>query len=150
MRQKIRFEKNMKDGKVIILESSEVDPSVVLLLQEEEYSLEDMAKASKEGVKAFSNFIRRKSFFPTTDLCNKLFESTVEFFKNDAQEKIIIEYSDIESFPKEEKFHLDDDDVGLDKILEEDGETSEDEIKEIDSEDDAPSFTPEDISEHEN
>ena len=150
MKQKIRFEKNIKAGKVIILESSEVDPGVVLLLHEEEYSLEEMTKSFGEGVKAFSDFIRRKSFFPTSDLCNKLFENTIEFFENDAQEKIIIEYNDIEAFPKEEKFQLEDDDVELDKILEEDGETSEDEIKEIDSEDDRPSFTPEDISEHEN
>ena len=41
-------------------------------------------------------------------------------------------------------------DVEIDKILEEDGETSEDEIKEIDSEDDTPKFKPEDTSEHEN
>jgi len=150
MRQKIRFEKHMKADKIIILESSEVDPGVVLLLHEEEYSLKEMTKASEEGVLAFSNFIRRRSFFPISDLCNKLFESTIEFFKNDAQEKIIIEYNDIEAFPKEEKFQLEDDDVEIDKILEEDGETSEDEIKEIDSEDDRPNFTPEDISEHEN
>lgn len=149
MRQKIRFEKHMKDDKVIILESSEVDPGVVLLLHEEEYSLKEMTKAYEEGVLPFSSFIRRRSFFPTSDLCNKLFESMIEFFKNDAQEKIIIEYNDIEAFPKEEKFQLEDD-VEIDKILEEDGETSEDEIKEIDSEDDRPNFTPEDISEHEN
>ncbi len=150
MRQKIRFEKNMKQGKVIILESSEVDPSFVLLLHEEEYSLEDMIKASERGIKSFSDFIRRRSFFPSSDLCFKLFENTIEFFKDDAQEKITIEYNDIEAFPTEEKFLLEDDDVEIDKILEEDGETSEDEIKEIDSEDDRPNFTPEDISEHEN
>ena len=150
MRQKIRFEKNIKAGKVIILESSEVDPSVVLLLHEEEYSLEEIAKASEEGVIPFSELIRRRSFFPTTDLCNKLFENTIEFFKNDAEKKIIIEYDDVEALPKEEKFQLEDDDVEIDKILEGDGETSEDEIKEIDSEDDTPKFTPEDTSEHEN
>ena len=150
MRQKIRFEKHIKTDKVIILESSEVDPGVVLLLHEEEYSLKEMTKAYEEGALPFFNFIRRRSFFPTSDLCNKLFESMTGFFKNDAQEKIIIEYNDIEAFPKEEKFQLEDDDVEIDKILEEDGETSEDEIKEIDSEDDTPSFTPEDISEHEN
>ncbi|MBT3176374.1 MAG: hypothetical protein HOG03_09015 [Desulfobacula sp.] len=150
MRQKIRFEKNMKAGKVIILESSEVDPGVVLLLHEEEYGLEEMIKASAGGVIAFSEFMRRRSFFPTTDLCNKLFENTIEFFKNKAEEKIIIEYNDIEAFPKEEKFQLEDEDVEIDKILEEDGETSEDEIKEIDSEDDTPKFKPEDTSEHEN
>jgi len=150
MRQKIRFEKNMKTGKVIILESSEVDPGVVLLLHEEDYSLEEMVKASNDGVKAFSSLIRKRSFFPTSDLCGKLFEKTIEFFKNNKEEKIIIEYDDVEAFPKEDAFELEDDDVELDKILEEDGDTKEDELKEIDSEDDTPVFKPEDISEHEN
>jgi hypothetical protein len=150
MRQKIRFEKNMKTGKLTILESSEVDPGVVLLLHEEDYNLETVIKASTEGVSAFSEAIRKRSFFPTSDFCGKLFENTIEFFQDDAQEKIIIEYDDIEAFPKEEKFQLEDDDVEIDKILEGDGETSEDEIKEIDSEDDTPKFTPEDTSEHEN
>jgi len=150
MRQKIRFEKNMKTEKVTILESSEVDPGIVMPLHEEEYSLEEIINASDQGVQAFSELIRRRSFFPTSDFCSKLFENTIEFFKDDTQEKIIIEYDDIESFPKEEKFQLEDDDVEIDKILEEDGETNEDEIKEIDSEDDTPKFTPEDTSEHEN
>lgn len=61
----------------------------------------------------------------------------------------MIEYNDIEAFPGEEEFVLDDD-VELDALLEEDGDTKEDEMKEIDSEDDTPQFTPEDTSEHEN
>ena len=150
MRQKIRFEKNIKDGKLTLLESAEVDPGVVMALHEEDYDLEEMIKASREGLKAFSRSIRKRSFFPTSDLCNKLFENTVEFFKNKTEEKLIIEYDDVETFPKEEEFKLDDDDVELDKILEEDGDTKEDEMREIDSEDDAPNFTPEDTSEHEN
>jgi len=150
MRQKIRFEKNIKGGKVTILEFSEVDPGVVILLHEEEYSLEEMAKASEEGFQAFSSLLRRRSFFPASYLCKKLFENTMEFFKNKAEKKIIIEYDDVEAFPKEEEFQLDDEDVEIDKILEEDGTTDEDEIKEIDSKDDTPKFTPEDTSEHEN
>lgn len=150
MRQKIRFEKNMKDGSLTLLESSEVDPGVVMPLLEEEYSLEEMVKASEDGFEAFTKLLRRRSFFPTSDLCNKLFESTKEFFKNDAEEKIVVEYNDVEAFPKEEEFQLDDDDVELDKILEEDGDTKEDEIKEIDEGGDTPKFTPEDTSEHEN
>ena len=150
MRQKIRFEKNIKDGKLTILESSEVDPGIVMPLLEEEYDLEKMAKASAESLKAFTRLMRRKSFFPTTDLCVKLYEGTLDFFKNKSEETIVIEYDDVETFPKEEKFQLEDEDVELDHILEEDGETSEDEMKEIDTEDDPLSYTPEDISEHEN
>lgn len=149
MRQKIRFEKNIKAGKVTILESSEVDPGVVLPLHEEDYSLGEMTAASAEGIRAFSSLIRRRSFFPSSDFCEKLFEKTTAFFKNDAEEKIIVEYDDVEAFPQEEEFLLDDD-VELEKILEEDGDTKEDEMKEIDSEDDTPKFKPEDTSEHEN
>src|SRR3989339_455696 len=150
MKQKIRFEKNIKEGKLIILESSEVDPGIVMPLLEEEYSLEGVVKASAEGSKAFRQLVRRKSFFPTAEVCMKLFEGTVEFFKNEADQVVTIEYDDADTFPKEEKFLLEDDDVELDHILEEDGETSEDEIKEIDAGEDSLGYSPEDISEHEN
>ncbi len=150
MKQKIRIEKNIKDGMLTILESSEVDPGVVLLLHEEEYSLEEMVAASKAGMEPFIALFRRRSFFPARDLAEKMFEGTKAFFKDAKAEKLIIEYNDIEAFPSEEDFRLEDDDVELDKILEEDGDTKEDEMKEIDSEDDTPKFTPEDTSEHEN
>lgn len=149
MKQKIRFEKNIKDGILTILESSEVDPGVIRPLHEEEYELDQVADASTKGLEAFCGLIRRRSFFPTADLSEKLFENTIEFLKNDAEEKLVIEYDDSEAFPNEEEFQLDDD-VELDKILEEDGDTNEDEIKEIDAGDDTPKFTPEDTSEHEN
>ncbi|NOX35267.1 MAG: hypothetical protein GXP56_16310 [Deltaproteobacteria bacterium] len=150
MRQKIRFEKNIKDGILTVLESSEVDPGVVIPLLEEDYNLEEMVKASEKGFQDFSRLLRRRSFFPTSDLCIKLYETTIEFFKNKEEVKVIVEYDDSEAFPKEEKFRLEDEDVEIDKILEEDGDTKEDELKEIDSEDDTPKFTPEDTSEHEN
>lgn len=150
MRQKIRFEKNIKSGIMTILESSEVDPGVVLPLHEEDYSLEEAVAASESGYQAFTELIRRRSFFPTTDLCEKLFDRTKDFFKNADEENIVIEYDDVEAFPKPEEFHLEEEDVELDKILEEDGTSDEDEIKEIDAKDDTPKFTPEDTSEHEN
>lgn len=150
MKQKIRFEKNIKDGILTVLESSEVDPGVVMPLHEEEYSLDEMAAASKEGVDAFMNLLRRRSFFPARGLAEKLFEDTAAFFKDKAMEKVVVEYNDTEAFPSEDDFRLEDDDVELDALLDEDGDTKEDEMKEIDSEDDTPRFTPEDTSEHEN
>lgn len=149
MRQKIRFEKNIKDDKFVILESSEVDPGIIKPLLEEEYSLDEVKNASSEGLRSFRRVIRRKSFFPPIDLCEKLYDNSIEFFKDDSQDKLIIEYDDSEAFPNHEEFRLDDD-VELDKILEEDGDTNEDEMKEIDAGDDTPKFTPEDTSEHEN
>jgi hypothetical protein len=149
MRQTIKFEKNVKKNLLTILESSEVDKGVVILLLEEEYNLKEMMQASKNGYQAFTQALRKKSFFPTSDCCAKLFEQSAAFLKSKKEEKLTVEYDDIEAFPNEEEFLIDDD-VEIDKILEEDGDTKEDEMKEIDSEDDTPKFKPEDISEHEN
>ena len=150
MKQTIRFEKNIKKNILTIFESSEVDPGVVILLIEEEYDLKEMIKASAEGFQVFSQSLKKRSFFPASDCCFKLFANTKEFFKDKKATKVIIEYNDIEAFPKEEEFQIEEEDVEIDKILEEDGDTKEDEMKEIDSEDDTPKFKPEDISEHEN
>ena len=149
MKQKIRFEKNMKDGILTILESSEVDPGVVMVLHEEEYDLAEIIQASKEGLTQFMAALRKRSFFPARDMMEKLYNGSLDFFKDAAEEKLIIEYNDIEAVPGEEAFHLEDD-VELDALLEEDGDSKEDEMKEIDSGDDDPAFKPEDISEHEN
>ncbi|MCG8683985.1 MAG: hypothetical protein MI892_03865 [Desulfobacterales bacterium] len=150
MKQKIRFEKNIKDGVLTVLESSEVDPGVVMPLHEEEYDLEEMVQASKDGLDEFMAKLRRRSLFPTRDLSEKLFDNAKGFFADPEADKLVVEYNDTEAFPGEEDFRLEEDDVELDALLEEDGDTKEDEIKEIDSEDDTPTFTPEDTSEHEN
>jgi hypothetical protein len=149
MRQKIKFEKNIKKNTLTILESSEVDLGVVILLLEEDYDLEEIIKASKSGFQSFTQALRKKSFFPTSDCCFKIFENTMEFLQDKKQDKLTIEYNDIESFPSEDEFEIDND-VELDQILEDDGDTKEDEMKEIDSDNDTPQFTPEDTSEHEN
>jgi hypothetical protein len=149
MRQTMRFEKNLKKNRLTIFQSSEVDPRVIISLIEEEYNLEEIAKASKDSYQSFTKVLRKRSFFPTADCCAKLFDQSRDFFKNKNEEKIEIEYDDIEAFPSEEEFLMDDD-VELEEILENDGDTKEDEMKEIDSEDDTPKFTPEDTSEHEN
>ena len=111
-----------------------------------------MSNASKEGREAFFQALRRRSFFPTHNLCGKLYEQTLEFFQAEDIEKLTIEYDDAEAFPKEDAFELDvDEDVELDDIIDDDGDTNEDELKEIDTDNDSSfKFTPEDLSEHEN
>ena len=150
MRHILRFDKNVKKNLLTILESSEVDKGVVIPLLEEDYDLEVMIAASRGGYQSFTQALRKRTFFPASDCCAKLFEKSIDFFKNEKEEKLIVEYNDIEAFPDEEEFLVDDADVEIDQILEDDGDTKEDEIKEIDSEDDTPKFTPEDTSEHEN
>jgi len=150
MKQKIRFEKNIKDNILTVLESAEVDPGVMLALHEEDYDLDAVSLACKEGFKAFLDVFRRRSFFPTRDLSEKLFENAIGFFADPESDKMVIDFNDVDTLPGEEDFSLEDDDVELDALLDEDGDTKEDEIKEIDSEDDTPKFTPEDTSEHEN
>ncbi len=149
MRQKIQFERDVKNGILTILESSEVDPGVVMPLHEEDYDINEISQASAQGLEPFKVALRRKSFFPPHELCIRLFEETREFFGDESRKKVTIEYNEAESLPVEE-FHLEDNDVELDELLDEDGDTKEDEMKEIDSDDDTPRFTPEDTSEHEN
>ncbi|NWH04586.1 hypothetical protein HXW94_06210 [Desulfobacter latus] len=150
MKQKIRFEKNIKDNILTVLESAEVDPGVVLPLHEEDYDLDAISAACKEGFDAFLAVFRRRSFFPTRDLSERLFENAVDFFADPETDKMVIDYNDVDTLPGEEDFSLEEEDVEIDSLLDEDGDTKEDEIKEIDSEDDTPKFTPEDTSEHEN
>lgn len=150
MRQKILFEKDIKKNMLKLVELSEVDPGVIIELFEDTYDLEAVTQASSEGYQRFMFKLRRKGFFPTADFSAKLFENTVEYFKDPNARKITIEYDDMEAFPDAEEFLIEEDDVELDSLLEDDGDTKEDEIKEIDSEDDTPKFKPEDTSEHEN
>ncbi len=149
MRQKFRFEKNIKKNSLTVSESSEVDSGVVIQLLEEEYDLDKLVQASKKSYQAFTQALRKKSFFPSSDCCARIFDNSLEFFKNKKERVLTVEYDDIEAFSEEEEFQMDDD-VEIDKILEDDGDSKEDEIKEIDSGDDTPKFTPEDTSEHEN
>ncbi|WP_462270891.1 hypothetical protein [Desulfobacter sp.] len=150
MKQKIRFEKNIKDNILTVLESAEVDPGVVLPLHEEDYDLDAISAACKEGLDRFLAVFRRRSFFPTRDMSERLFEKAVGFFADPETDKMVIDYNDVDTLPGEEDFSLEEEDVEIDSLLDEDGDTKEDEIKEIDSEDDTPKFTPEDTSEHEN
>ncbi len=154
MRTKIRFDRNVQTedqaDELIVLESSEVDPGVVMNMQEETYDLAFITAAHKKGFHSFQSALRRRGFFPAHEIMEKLFQETKDFFQDESQKSIVVEYNDVESLPDEDEFLLDDTDVELDELLDEDGDTKEDEIKEIDSEDDTPRFTPEDTSEHEN
>jgi hypothetical protein len=149
MKQKMEFEKNIKEGKLIIRECSEVDPGVIMPLIQEEYDLNLITKASSEGFNAFRQRLRTRSFFPNIKCVEKIFGETREYFAGD-DIAITITYDDNEGIPKEE-IYFNDDIVELDHLLAEDGEASEDELKEIDDVADDPlRYSPEDISESEN
>ncbi len=80
MKQKIRFEKNIKDNILTVLESAEVDPGVILPLHEEDYDLEAVSAACSEGFDAFLAIFRRRSFFPTRELSEKFISRTPSNF----------------------------------------------------------------------
>jgi hypothetical protein len=143
------FETDDKNGILTALESGEVDPGIYMPLHEESYNLGEIKAAVENGLESFIQAFRRKNFFPVRDLCIKFYGNLPDFLADENQKKLVLEYDDAESFPKIE-IPFEDDDVELDALLDEDGDTKEDEIKEIDDEDDTPRFMPEDISEHEN
>lgn len=149
MKHRFMFETDSKNGILTALESGEVDPGVYLPLHEESYNINEIKASIAAGLEEFIQAFRRKNLFPVRDLCIKFYGSLPAFLEDETQKKLVLEYDDAESFPKIE-IPFEDDDVELEALLDEDGDTKEDEIKEIDDEDDTPRYMPEDISEHEN
>ena len=147
MRYKFTFEKNTKEDVLNVSEAGEIDNGFAVMY-EGASSLKEIQKASKAGAEEFFTTLRRKNFFPGTPIMTKLYESTLEFFADKSQDKIVVDYEDAETLaqpqPEEEV-----EEVNVDGLLADDDNTSDDAIKEIDTEDDTPKFKPEDNSESE-
>ena len=151
MRRKFRIEKDEKKEALIILESGEVDPGVYVALHEEKYALDEIKRALESGLQAFTEAVRRRNLFPTSDLCGKLYDNIKPFLSDESEDRIVLDYDDAEALPAEEDevFGEEEEDVELDELLGEDNDLGEDDIKEIDGDDDTPKFQPDDDSEHE-
>ncbi len=145
MRYKFTFEKNTKEDVLSVFEAGEVDNDFVIMY-EGTYALKEMTEASKTSAEQFITKLRSKNFFPDARVAAKLYETTLEFFSKKSEEKIVVNYEDVESLVTEEE---EEEEVEVEDLLKDDGDTSEDEIKEIDTEDDTSKFKPEDNSEHE-
>jgi len=143
MRYQYTFEKNIKENVLNVYEAGEIENNFVVMY-EGTYALDEIQDASEKGAKEFILKLRKKNFFPDSLVAAKLYETTSEFFSNKSEEKIVINYADIETLPTEE---IEEEEIEADVILSDDDDTSENAIKEIDSEDDTPRFMPEDISE---
>jgi hypothetical protein len=145
MRYRFTFEKNIKEDVLTVFEAGEIDNNFVVMY-EGTYALKEMQAASKKGAVQFIPKLRKKNFFPDALVSAKLYETTIKFFSNKSEEKIIVNYEDVESLVAEEE---EEKEIEVDTLLSEDDDTSENAIKEIDTEDDTPKFKPEDNSEHE-
>lgn len=146
MRYKFTFEKNAKQDILNVSEAGQIDNNFVVMY-EGASSLKEIQKASKVGEEEFFTKLRRKNFFPSTPIMTKLYESTIEFFADKSQDKIVIDYEDAETLAQEVEEEVEE--VNVNGLLADDDDTSEDAIKEIDTEDDTPKFKPEDNSESE-
>ena len=145
MRYKFTFEKNTKEDVLKVFEAGEIDNDFAVMY-EGTYALKEAVEASKAGAEQFIAQLRRKNFFPDALVAAKLYEATKKFFAKKSEEKIIVNYEDVESLVAEE---IEEEEVEVEDLLSDDGDTSEDEIKEIDTENDTPKFKPENNSEHE-
>ena len=145
MRYKFTFEKNVKEDILSVFEAGEVDNNFVVMY-EGAYALDEMQTASKAGVEQFIAKLRKKNFFPDALVSTKLYEATSNFFASKSEEKIVVNYEDVEALVTEE---IEEEEVEVDVLLSDDENTSDDAIKEIDTEDDTPKFKPENNSESE-
>ena len=145
MRYKFTFEKNTKEDVLSVFEAGEVDNNFVVMY-EGTYALNEMQTASKAGVEQFIAKLRKKNFFPDALVAAKLYEATLEFFANKSEEKIVVNYEDVEALVTEE---IEEEEIEVDALISDDEDTSDDAIKEIETEDDTPKFTPENNSESE-
>ncbi len=155
MKQKFRFEIDHDNDTLTLFESAEADAGTFFPVHNEKYGLKEIKDiVYEEGRDAFIDKMRKRNLFPPFDLASKLFDAVKELFEGGTENKCVVDYDDAESFPmmKEEiEDDIEDIDeiVEVDKLLVEDGSVSEDDIKEIDSDDDTPVFKIEDNSEFE-
>ncbi|MFO7749881.1 MAG: hypothetical protein R6V54_07270 [Desulfobacteraceae bacterium] len=154
MKQRFKFETDAEKGLVTLSESAEGEPGYFMPVAREEYDLEEMKTAVEQGKEVFIEKMRRINFFPPYDLSCKIFDAAEGFFAGGMEEKLVVEYDDVEGFPDLEEAVEDEEEyVELDDLLKDEKpseDLSEDDIKEIDSDDDTPKFQPDDDSEHEN
>ena len=153
MKQKFTFEVDAKKGRLKISESAESDPGTFVPLHFEEYDLESLKAVLGKGQDALMEVVRRKNFFPPNIVATKLFIALAGFLTDDNEETLVVDYDDTETLEGLEGLETeeDDEDVDLDGLLTSDDEDlSEDDIKEIDSDDDTPRFQVDDDSEQEN
>ena len=154
MRQKFTFEIDAKKNILTISESAESDPGTFLPLHFEQYDIEELKMALQKGHNALMELVRRKNFFPPNVLAVKLFNALSNFLTDGVEEKLVVDYDDTETLEPLEGLEAEEEeeeDVDLDGLLTSDDEDlSEDDIKEIDSDDDTPRFQIDDDSEQEN
>ncbi|GAB6144272.1 hypothetical protein [Desulfocicer niacini] len=154
MKQKFTFIIDEKKENITLQEAGEADPGAFISVHEERYPYEDIKNALEGGQDLFIEILRRKNLFPPFDLSVKIFETLKAFLTEGHGDKLVIEYEDIEAFPKEneEVDEVDDADVDeLESLLKDETEDlTEDDIKEIDGDDDTPKFQLDNNSEHEN
>ncbi|SLM29325.1 conserved hypothetical protein [Desulfamplus magnetovallimortis] len=163
MKQKFTFEVDNIKGIVTLTEAEEMDLGSFANLHQESYSLEEMKNVAQAGQAVFIEYMRRRNLFPPNDLAIKLFLAAEKMFQEETPEKTVVEYEDIEALPLMDDTRMDfagmdgddeeedDEDVEIGELLKDDpDDLSEDDIKEIDSDDDTPRFMPDDDSEHEN
>jgi len=158
MKQKFTFETDAKKDRLTLTESAETDPGVFLILHSEEYDFEALKAAVSRGLDPFLSLLRRKNLFPPSSVAGKLFTSFSDFIVQESEDKLVVDYDDTEALPEMDGIMMimadedeDDEEVELDQLLtSSDEDLSEDDIKEIDSDDDTPRFRIDDDSEQEN
>lgn len=159
MKQKFTFTLDAAQGGITLSEAGETDPGTFVTVHSETYSLDTIKLAIAKGQDEFVEKLRRNNMFPPLDLAVKLYEALKNFLEEEGGDTLVVDYEDLDALPaRGEKREIDDDDDDDDEVSDvidelltvSDEDLTEDDIKEIDSDDDALRYLPDDNSEHEN
>ncbi|MFP4446818.1 MAG: hypothetical protein ACLFPD_11305 [Desulfosudaceae bacterium] len=130
MRQKFSLTSEGKDG-LVLTEYSELEKNEYSIINTATYSLTDLRRVAKQGLKELMPALRHKDFFPPSPILEKVAAAVLELMESADRDKIEVTIDDNQVFEdeepdiedlEEEEMELDE----LDDILDSDEDLSDD------------------------
>lgn len=122
MKQRFVISRNTGGEKIVIKEYAELDKGVYSLLCEESYAVEALEVALAEGPDHVVALLRTESFFPTSYFAEKLIATLADYFQQGSGDTAKIEADDAECIKNPAPDTSDEENGGIDDLLDVDGE----------------------------
>ena len=131
MKQKFSISRSTGGEKIIIKEYAELDKGVFSLLCEEAYEGEAVQAALKKGPACVMALLRTESFFPTSYFAEKLITSLEDYIQQGGSDSVKIDADDFECICRAGKDVPEEDNGGIDVLLEVENEELMDNVEPV-------------------